>query len=166
MSAPTDGYGASRQTWSQHAVSAARLMGLLQALHRSRSAPREEAAARRHIERMSGSPTRTAAVAASRESILDSQQQQMYGSWQRQQQLRQSGGNVRGSAAFASPSARKVCLTCPPVQLLSCFPPSTSIKSPFTVIGWSTSQLMVAFQPVASLCGAVCDQQCLCNNKT
>lgn len=83
-------------------------MTVLQALYRSRSAPREEAAARRHVERMNGSPTRAAAVAASRESILDSQQQQMFGSFQKEQ-LRQSGGNIRGSAAFASPSAKKVC---------------------------------------------------------
>jgi hypothetical protein len=116
--------GALGQTWFEHAVCAACSMSVLQVLHRSRSAPREEAAARRHIERMNGSPTRAAAVAASRESILDSQQQQMYGSWQRQQQLRQSGGNVRGSAAFASPSARKVCLSaCPAVR-----PPRTQIR--------------------------------------
>lgn len=84
----------------------------VQGPYRSRSAPREEAAARRHIERMNASPNRTtaAAVAASRDSILAGQQQQALPSWQREQAVRQSGGNLRGSAGFSSPSAKKVCV--------------------------------------------------------
>jgi hypothetical protein len=56
----------------------------MQAQYRSRSAPREEAAARRHVERMNGSPSR---VRASRDSILSQQQQQRLVSapWQLQQ---------------------------------------------------------------------------------
>lgn len=88
----------------------------LQALYRSRSAPREEAATRRHIERMHGSPTRAAVVAAiaGRESILGSQQQQQAAVWsgQRDRSRHISAGSSRSSAAFSSPNAKKVCVTC------------------------------------------------------
>lgn len=57
----------------------------VQAPYRSRSAPREEAAARRHVDRMCRSPSR---VRASRDSILSQQQQQRLVSapWQLQQE--------------------------------------------------------------------------------
>jgi hypothetical protein len=97
-------------------VYCAALCSAQQALYRSRSAPREEAATRRHIERMHGSPTRTAAVAAvaGRESILGSQQQQQAAVWsgQRDRSRHISAGSSRSSAAFSSPNARKVCVTC------------------------------------------------------
>lgn len=82
--------------------------------YRSRSAPREEAAARRHIERMQGSPTRAAPAAAVRDSILGAQQQQLLLQQQgllpwRQQRSSQASGSSRSSAAFSSPTSRKVC---------------------------------------------------------